>query len=149
MSAEENKRIVEKFWTTYCTVNAQEGFDLLADDLEWHIMGKDTVATPGPISKDTFFAVLLATGGSLHPDRRPNSVFTNGMILTVHIVIAEGNHVVLEGESHATAANGKHYNNRYSLHCELENGKIKTVREYEDTRHQWDVMSDVFHLATD
>ncbi|MBQ9052613.1 hypothetical protein [Rhodococcus sp. (in: high G+C Gram-positive bacteria)] len=149
MSADQNKEIVKKYWLTFCTPNAQEAFDLMADDATWHVMGTGGVAQTGPVSKEVFKSMMLLSGGSQHPDRKADSMFPGGLTLSLKSIIAEGDHVVLEGESHSTVANGNNYNNLYSIHFELKNGKIQTVREYMDTKHQFDAASDVMHLAAD
>ena len=48
---------------------------------------------------------------------------------------AEGDRVAMEGEASAVLANGFHYNNRYHFLTEFENGRVKTIREYNDTKH--------------
>ncbi|MEV0550681.1 nuclear transport factor 2 family protein [Nocardia salmonicida] len=114
MSTEQNKEIASKYWLTFCNPNAQEASD---------------------------FVAVLKSGGSKHPNRKESSTFPNGLELTPISIIAEGDHVVLEGESQSTVANGNNYNH-YSIHFELEDGKFDEVREYMGTKHQYDAASD-------
>lgn len=147
MSAEQNKEIVSKYWLNFCTLNAQEAFDLLADGATWHVMGSAGVAESGVVSKDVFIGMMLQSGGARHPDRKANSVFPDGLELTLVSIIAEGDRVVLEGDSQSTVADGTNYNNHYSIHFRIEDGKIAEVREYMDTKHQFDAASSSMHLA--
>jgi ketosteroid isomerase-like protein len=135
MGLEANKELIVKFYSTLCTVDAQEAFDLLAEDLDWTMVAKSSILQAGPVTKQHFIKEMLSTGGSLHPDRTLGSVFPDGLKLTIKSLTAEGDHVVLEGESYAIAANGNIYNNTYSYHFDIRDGKIQTVREYSDTHH--------------
>ncbi|MBQ9052095.1 hypothetical protein [Rhodococcus sp. (in: high G+C Gram-positive bacteria)] len=111
MSLEENKSIVAKFYSKLCTIDAQEAFDLMAEDADWTMIAKSSIAPLGAVTKQTFIKEMLSTGGSLHPDRNPASIFPDGLDLTIKSLTAEGDHVVLEAESYAIAANGNIYNN--------------------------------------
>ncbi|MFI6309786.1 nuclear transport factor 2 family protein [Nocardia fusca] len=146
MSLEENKSIVAEFYSKLCTVDAQEAFDLMAEDADWTMVAKSSIAPLGAVTKQTFIKEMLSTGGSLHPDRNPASVFPDGLELTIKSLTAEGDHVVLEGESYAIAANGNIYNNTYSYHFDIRDGKIQSVREYSDTHHGLTSVGDLMHL---
>ncbi|MFI6309818.1 nuclear transport factor 2 family protein [Nocardia fusca] len=147
MTAEDNKKLAVEFWNTFCTADAAKAFEMFADDADWTVMGKSTIAKPGAVSKDVFIEQMLTSGGSLHPERREQSVFPDGLQQTIHTVIGEGDHVVLEAESYSVAKNGNTYNNTYSVHFFFRNGKIQTVREYSDTHHAWTAVGDIMHLA--
>ncbi len=146
MSLEENKELIRKFYSTLCTTDAQVAFDLLAEDADWMLMGKSTIAPPGAITKQEFINEMLSTGGSLHPGRNPASIFPDGLDLTIKTITAEGDHVVLEAESYSIAANGNTYNNTYSYHFDIRDGKIQSVREYSDTHHGLTSVGDLLHL---
>ena len=134
---EENKAICIQFMTT----SPPDSFDLLADDLSWTIMGKESGSDlKGPQTKAQFIGDLEGAGNSKGLDDAAEKIFPKGLRLKIHGVIAEGNKVALEAESFADTSHGKKYNNVYHFLFELRDGKIVTVREYMDTAHQIDVI---------
>ncbi len=58
-----------------------------------------------------------------------------GVVLELTNVVAEGDQVVAEWTSRATARNGKAYRNRNAGIFTVRDGKIVSVREYTDTQH--------------
>jgi ketosteroid isomerase-like protein len=58
-----------------------------------------------------------------------------GVVLELTNVIAEGDQVVAEWTSRATARNGGAYRNRNAGIFTVRDGKIVSVREYTDTQH--------------
>ena len=138
MSIEEtNKEVCIKFVTT----SPPDSFDLLAEDLSWTIMGKESGSELiGPQTKAQFIGDLEKAGNVKGLSNRSEKIFPKGLRLKIHGVIAEGNKVAMEAESFADASNGKKYNNVYHYLFELRDGKIVTVREYTDTAHQIEVI---------
>ena len=138
MSIEErNKAVCIKFMTT----SPPDSFDLLAEDLSWTIMGKESGSDlKGPQTKAQFIADLEGAGNTKGLSNSSEKIFPKGLRIKIHGVIAEGDKVALEAESFADARNGKKYNNVYHFLFELRDGKIVTVREYMDTAHQIDVV---------
>jgi hypothetical protein len=58
-----------------------------------------------------------------------------GVVLELTNVVAEGDQVVAEWTSSATARNGAAYRNRNAGIFTVRDGKIVSVREYTDTQH--------------
>jgi hypothetical protein len=58
-----------------------------------------------------------------------------GVVLELTNVVAEGDQVVAEWTSRATARNGGAYRNRNAGIFTVRDGKIVSVREYTDTQH--------------
>lgn len=54
--------------------------------------------------------------------------------ITPDTMIAEGDKVAVEAESHATLQNGKVYDNHYHFLIEFKDDKIFKVKEYMDTK---------------
>lgn len=52
-------------------------------------------------------------------------------------VVAEGNIVVAEHRISATLPNGREYVNDYCFFYEVDDGKVRHIREYMDTRGGW------------
>lgn len=57
------------------------------------------------------------------------------MQMKVHSILVDGNKSAVEAESFAKLKNGKIYNNHYHFKISFEGGKIKEVKEYNDTKH--------------
>ena len=50
----------------------------------------------------------------------------------------------VETESRAVLKNGSLYNNHYHFKFFFENGKVKTVKGYNDTKHAAEIWSPIF-----
>jgi ketosteroid isomerase-like protein len=61
-------------------------------------------------------------------------LFVADVAAEFHGFYADGNIVVIEQRLRATLANGNAYDNDYCFVRELENGLIRRVREYMDTK---------------
>ncbi len=66
--------------------------------------------------------------------------FPEGLKITLHKLIADGEDVVAEIESHGCRRDGRIYNNRYAQTFLVRGGKIVTRREYLDTIHADDLL---------
>jgi ketosteroid isomerase-like protein len=66
------------------------------------------------------------------------------MTMKVHDVIVDGNRSAVEAESHAVLRNGSVFNNHYHFKLFFENGKVKTIKEYHDTKHANEIWSPIF-----
>lgn len=75
--------------------------------------------------------------------RNPNP-FNEELKLIIHRVLADGDTVAVECESHGViSTSGKVYNNTYTFWFTVEGGKITAIREYMDTNHVLDVLPTV------
>ena len=61
-------------------------------------------------------------------------IFPNGLACEIHRVYGDGDTVILELTNRGKLANGKDYENEYCFVFEVENGKVRRVREYVDTQ---------------
>lgn len=66
--------------------------------------------------------------------------FVDGVQMSITLVMAEGDRVVVECESHGDMKNGKHYNNMYLFLFRIDGGRIRNVWEYNDTHHSQTVL---------
>ncbi|WP_219419248.1 nuclear transport factor 2 family protein [Pseudonocardia nigra] len=62
------------------------------------------------------------------------AVFAADVTVGFRAVIAEGDTVVVEERMCATLANGRFYDNDYCFVFEVQDGRIRRVREYMDTQ---------------
>lgn len=60
--------------------------------------------------------------------------------MIVHDIIAEGDKVAVEAESHMPLKNSKLYNNKYHFKIVVRSGKILEIKEYGDTKHAYDTL---------
>jgi ketosteroid isomerase-like protein len=58
-----------------------------------------------------------------------------GIVIETGLVIAQGEHVVVEGVSDVPLTNGGRYANRYLFLISFVGGLIREVREYNDSAH--------------
>ena len=117
MQAEENKRIALALLEAL-SGDFSEARPYLADGFVWWSPGV------GDIAKK-LERVIAGVKSSLE----------SPLELRVTGVTAEGDRVAVEAESHARLQSGKVYNNHYHFLFVLAEGKVRIVREYNDTKH--------------
>lgn len=99
---------------------------MTTDDFSWWIAGKpDYLQTAGDHDR-AFFIGFFGSGGEMFP---------NGVKFDVTGMVAEGNRVAAEAHLTATTAMGGTYDNLYHFLFEIEDGRIKRMKEYMDTYH--------------
>jgi ketosteroid isomerase-like protein len=98
-------------------------FQLLADDAVWVVAGSSpysgTYRTREAFMED---AVKPITDKLATP-----------IVPTVRQILAQGPNVVVHWDGQATAKDGSRYENSYSWHMQLENGRITRVTAFLDT----------------
>jgi uncharacterized protein len=123
-----NKTIIEEFLGVYSTGDVDRIGEMLHADVRYWVAG----TIPGISStynKSQMLALLKQVTG----------VYKQGALqITPSSMIGEGQRVAVEAESHAELHNGRVYNNFYHFVFEIEDGKIKLVKEYLDTQHVYD-----------
>ena len=67
-------------------------------------------------------------------------VFPDGLTMTIHNIIAEGDSVAVEAESMGTNTAGQIYNNKYHFLFRFKGDKVLEVKEYLDTEHVTEVL---------
>jgi uncharacterized protein len=123
MGAEDNKRIIEHIFSELSKGNSQPFLETLAEDVRWTITGTT------PWSK-TYQGKQSVRTDLLAP---LFSRFATRYTATAHRVIAEGDHVVVEGRGCVTTKAGKPYHNTYCWIYRMAGGQIKEITEYLDT----------------
>jgi len=98
-------------------------FEHVADDVDWTVEGTHPLAGRYR-SKQDFRA---------HTFARLNRILPGGAQLHVQQVLADGDWAVVELRSHATAANGLRFDNRYCWVIRFAGGFIVEVRAYLDS----------------
>lgn len=117
MSVEQNRATAIKFITT---MKAHNGADesLLSDDFQWFLPNQ---------------TALTAADIKAHVKSRA-SIMPECPTMTVIATAAEGDRVALEVSGKCQLTNGKRYDNFYHFVILFRDGRIRTVKEYCDTR---------------
>ena len=123
MSAQENKKIMQRAMDALAKGDGRPFLEAMADDVTWIISGE------GPWSRTwrgkealrrDLFAPLFAQFDGLYTNRAIR-------------IIAEDDIVVVECRGKARTKRGQDYNNRYCYVCRFEAGKLVELTEYMDT----------------
>jgi len=126
MTDRTNKEIAREFYDRFTTGDIAGAVDLMSDDARFWIPGKPELSrVAGWYTKDEAAALFLRM------DRR----LKRGLAMKVKSIIAEGDRLAVEVESRGELDNGRIYNNEYHVAMWVSDGKIREVREYQDTQH--------------
>jgi len=128
MSAATNKKLMEEIFAAAGNpdpaVRDRSLFVAsLADDARWVVTGQ--------YSWSRTFTGKQSILNDLHCHVR--SLLVDRARTVAHRFMADGDHVVVEAKGHNLTKSGARYDNDYCLVFQLENGKIKEVREYCDS----------------
>ena len=117
-----NQALIQKAFDDW---RADQGgiFQLLADDAVWVVAGSSPYSGTYP-TREAFMedAVKPITDKLATP-----------IVPTVRQIVAQGPYVVVHWDGQATAKDGSRYENSYSWHMQLENGRITRVTAFLDT----------------
>jgi ketosteroid isomerase-like protein len=123
VGAQENKRLVEQVFAELADGNGRPFMELLGDDVRWTVMGS------GEWSR-TYEGKPAVIGELMRPlfDQ-----FADTYRNTASLILADGDHVVVECQGQVTTKSGKPYNQRYCYVCRMSGEKIRELTEYLDT----------------
>lgn len=119
-----NKRcIVCEFFDRFSAGDIDGLLDMMTDDASWWVAGT-IEGVSGSYGKVAFGNLLRAV--------RP--VYTHGaLVITPEAFTVEDDRVAVEATSFAELAAGGIYTNSYHFLIELQEGKLRRVKEYADT----------------
>lgn len=132
VDAGTNKQLVMTAWRAFATRDPDRVRAVFTPDAEWLAPAHNATA--------------LALDGTHHLVGRERivrfltsefeTVFVADVTIDFRGVYADGDSdtVIVEERMQATLANGGHYDNDYCFIFEMENGRIRRVREYMDTQ---------------
>jgi hypothetical protein len=103
--------------------NGQPFMDLLGDDIRWTVTGSGDWSRTYE-GKRTVVDELMRPLFSQFSDTYRNSA---------SLILADGDHVVVECQGQVTTKSGKPYNQRYCYVCRIADGKVRELTEYLDT----------------
>jgi len=123
MSAEQNKELVTKTWRAFISGDFDTALANMSDEISWVIPG----SLQGVSGLKKGKAAVREFGAGAQ------RAFPQGLNSEIAKVHAAGDDtVIVELTNRGKAVNGKDYRNEYCFVFELENGKIRRVREYVD-----------------
>lgn len=123
MSAEQNKEMVKATWLAFGKGDLKTAFANMADNVSWLIPGNIPGVSGVKRGKDEITKFASGITG----------VFPEGLQTEITRAHATDDAVILELTNRGKVSNGKSYENEYCFVFELENGKIRRIREYVDT----------------
>lgn len=124
----ENKKIVAEFFDKF-SKGDPSAFALVHPEVTWWVPETLPFGRQFTSAKD-YFSMLRSTFAG----------FPKGLSLEVKGMIAEGDQVAAEVESNAIhICEGFRYNNRYHFKITLRNGQFVDVKEYNDTKHLFEL----------
>lgn len=110
----------------FCKCLNERNFEVLkglfAKDASWYVLGNPKYVPYGGVMK---------AEDRVSPASQMLNQFEQ-FSFTVNGVTAEGNRVAIEGESKGRGPGNKKYNNVYMMQFVMEDGKIKSFREFMD-----------------
>lgn len=130
MDSETNKQLVMNAWREFATRDPDRVRGVFTPDAEWLAPPRNATAlaldgTHHLVGRERIVRFLTSEFGT---------VFVADVAIDFRGVYADGDTVIVEERMRATLANGGHYDNDYCLVFELEDGRIRRVREYMDTQ---------------
>jgi len=123
MSAAENKQLMREAFEALGRGDSRPYLDLLDDDFSFTITGQNpwsrTISGKEAVRRE-LYGPLFAQFADRYTAQLVN-------------LVAEGDTVVVEHRGCVTTKRGQLYNNEYCLVCRMENGKLKSMKEYADS----------------
>ena len=129
-SSQQNKIIAHEFFARFSEGDISGACSLLSDDATWWLLGQPALMpTAGLYTKDEIARLF----------ERMLSRLRGRLIKTITGMVAEGDKVAVEVESTGELYNGRSYHNQYHILMRISDGRIREVREYNDTQHTYEV----------
>ena len=120
----ENKALMQRICAALAAGDAAPLRAAMADDFCWTVMG--TTPWSGTYhGKQAVLRDLLAPLVAQFADQYTNAA---------HNFVAEGDQVVVECRGRVATRTGGRYDNAYCWVCRFEDGKLRALTEYLDTR---------------
>ena len=131
MGASENKQLVTELFAHLSAGRRPQALEILADDATWWAPGI------GTMPKKHFAEMIV----------QMDAILKGPIKLTIKRMTAEDDRVAVEAESDGDLVNGKHYHNVYHFLVTIRGGKIREVKEYNDTKYAADTFGDLLPTA--
>ncbi|MGO9057950.1 MAG: nuclear transport factor 2 family protein [Candidatus Binataceae bacterium] len=132
MGTSENKQLVSELFGHLSAGRREQLLEMLADDATWWAPGM------GTMPKRQFAEMV----------KQMDAILKGPIRLTIKGMTAEDDRVAVQAESDGDLVNGKHYHNTYHFLVVIRGGKIREVKEYNDTKYAADVFGDLIPTAS-
>lgn len=123
MTDEQKKTLVTQTWTAFGKGDVKAAFANMSDNISWLIPGDLPGVSGLKRGKDEILKFMAGVGGR----------FPEGLQSEIRKTYCDGDTVIIELTNRGKVVNGKNYENEYCFVFELEDGKIRRIREYVDT----------------
>jgi uncharacterized protein len=124
MTDEQKKSLVTQTWSAFGKGDVKTAFANMSDNVSWLIPGSLPGVSGLKRGKDEILKFMAGVGQN----------FPEGLQSEIRRTYCDGDTVILELTNRGKVANGKNYENEYCFIFELEDGKIRRIREYVDTQ---------------
>ncbi len=123
MSRDANKKLVQQIYADSANRSGTTFIDNLADDACWVVTGQNSWSHEFR-GREAILNGLMGHFRSFFAVR-PRTVAFN--------FIADGDYVAVEARGDNVTKTGQRYDNHYCMVYRIENGKIKEIKEYNDS----------------
>jgi uncharacterized protein len=130
MTAEEKKELVTRTWAAIGKGEIKSAFAHMSDDVSWLVPGNLPGVSGLKRGKEEILKFMSGVGDT----------FPEGLQSEIRKVHCDGDTVVVELTNRGKVRNGKQYENEYCFVFELEDGKIRRIREYVDTQKAREIL---------
>jgi ketosteroid isomerase-like protein len=130
MTAEEKKELVTRTWAAIGKGEIKSAFANMSDDVSWLVPGNLPGVSGLKRGKEEILKFMSGVGDT----------FPEGLQSEIRKVHCDGDTVVVELTNRGKVRNGKQYENEYCFVFELEDGKIRRIREYVDTQKAREIL---------
>jgi ketosteroid isomerase-like protein len=130
MTAQEKKELVTRTWDAIGKGDIKGAFANMSDDVSWLVPGNLPGVSGLKRGKDEILKFMSGVGDT----------FPEGLQSEIRKVHCDGDTVVVELTNRGRVRNGKQYENEYCFVFELEDGKIRRIREYVDTQKAREIL---------
>ena len=123
MTSEQNKALVTKTWNAMLSGDMANAMSNLSDEVSWLLPASLPGITSPLRGKQAIQQFLSGTAAA----------FPEGLKAEFRKVHCDGDTVIVELTHRGKTSRGRQYENEYCFVFELEQGKIRRIREYVDT----------------
>src|ERR1700676_587097 len=130
MTSEQKKSFVTETWAAFGKGDMKTAFANLSDNVSWLIPGTTPGVSGLKRGKDEILKFMSGVG----------QLFPEGLKSEIRKAYCDGDTVILELTNRGKVSNAKNYENEYCFVFELENDKIRRIREYVDTQKAKEIL---------
>ncbi len=130
MTGEQKKELVTRTWAMFGKGDLSGAFANMSDNVSWLVPGDMPGVSGVKRGKKEILDFMKEVSGT----------FPAGLQSEIRKVHCDGDTVVVELTNRGKTNKGRNYENEYCFVFELEDGKIRRIREYVDTKRAHDIL---------